>query len=389
MNEKDLESLMKEYVDMASRAGNLGSAEAKVFDIFRGLDTSGRGQIVSMPTDQNGLVFFGRPMCNLSYNNIQNDRVLVALSNEDRTSYAKAIRAYLDPRSNRGLQRADALGRVMGGTLGGADDSTIYDAVDSALVDPLNCFIPLLTNTLTSISGFPELVGDLYASPEGMRRESMTFLDGTPKIYGNTSLTANFQNINANPVGMLFFYLLYYGLAIHDGDSVRMWPDNVIEKNIDYSMRVFKLVLDSRRQQITGIASTIVIATNSNIGDFFNHNRESVTKTENRDISIQFQTQVGMHYQDVILLSEFNDMVALYNPNMRPVELTNPETRVKGQFLTGDAQYFRVPPDLLPYMNYQVYPRINLATNVLEWYGPKSSLPPAISVTITNNGEVS
>ncbi len=388
MNEKELQSLMKDYVDLASRLNNLGSAEAKTFDIFRGLDTSGRGQIVSMPTDQNSLVFFGRPMCNLSYNNIQTDRVLVALTNEDNTSFARAIRAYLDPRSNRGLRKADMISRILKGNLGGADDATIYDAVDSSLVDPLNCFIPLLSNTLTSFSGFPELVGDVYSSPEGMFRESMTFLDGTPRIYQNQSLTANFQNINSNPVGMLFFYWLYYSLAIHEGTLVRPWPDHVIERRLDYPTRITKLVLDSRRQQVTGIATTIAMVTSSNIGDFFNHQRESVTKTENRDISIQFQTHVGFHYQDVILISEFNDQVAMYNRNMRPVELTNPETKLVGQFLTGDAQYFRVPPDLLPYLNYRVYPRINLATNVLEWYAPKSAVPPRIKITLTNNGEV-
>jgi hypothetical protein len=237
-------------------------------------------------------------------------------------------------------------------------------------VDKQQAFIPLLTNTLSSLTGWPDLVGDVYQSAQGMFRQSTTFLDGTPRMYENRTLTMNNQNIQGNPVMLLMYFGLHYALCQAEGFVVP-WPDQSITRRINYDSRIFKLIMDSQRRHVIGIASAIVYPTAVSIGSWFNHNRDEVVKTDSRDVSFQWQTRFGVQYQDPILIEEFNYFVGMYNPSMRRVDPNDDTFILKG---VENGSYERLVYEQYDPENFNAYPYINPATGELEWYAPVARL---------------
>lgn len=366
-----LDEEFQRLVQSALRMAGQGSYDTKTIDLFRGLDISGRRQLVPSITDQDGLVFFTKPHLNLSTRNLVADRTLVQLTRNNNMSFNSAIRCYLDPRSHNATVGSYINRTLFSNTNPFTSEEANKLAIDSLLVDRKNPFIPLLSNTLTSFSGWPDLVGDVYQSAAGMFRQSTTFLDGTPRLYENRTFTGNWQNIQGNPVMMLMFFWLYYGLAQSEG-LVVPWPDQVITRRINYDTRVFKLVLDSQRRHVIGIASAIMFPESISIGSWFNHNRDEILKSDSKDITFQFRTRFGVRYQDPLIIEQFNWFVGLYNPDMQRIDPNDNTYILKGVY---DGTYERLTDVQYDPENFNyVYPYIHPATGELQWYAPIATL---------------
>lgn len=362
---------VKNIIDLASISASTGSYESKLYDSVFGIDYTNKSTILPPPTDQAGPVFFCKPWCNLSYNNINKDRVLLSLTNGGADTLGAVIRAYLDPRTHS-IQTALAGSNRLGD---GVDDKDRLEYGEaSPLVDPYSPFIPILSNTCTSLTGWPDLITDVYQGAPGVSRESIVFGDGIETMMENRTLTANFSNVRGGLVQLLFFYLQRYQNGIHTG-KVYPWPDLAFTDCIDYPMRIFQLILDNTREYVTGIASAIVMVTSSNIGEYFNFNKDEVLKSGGRDVSIQFQTLYGVEYFDTILPFEFNHFVALYNHDMMLTDITDQSSPLVG---VAKGDYFKVTKDLYSYANFRSYPYINMQTSKLEWYARYADLPPAL-----------
>ncbi len=355
---KDTE--IRDAIGVVARLSGLGDNRTTMQNLFYGINHQGFGNPVPANTDHYGYTFLTRPCLNLSYHNVLNDRCLTPLLNNDPSSIANVIRAYLDPISNRG-QFQEEIGTSTASVL------SSYDKVSSAMVDPLNPFIPLLGNTMVSLSGWPDLVGDTFTSAAGMAREEFSMFDGIGKIYRIFDLTANFQNVQTDPITLLFYSWILYGLQVRQGVLVP-WPSMVAENSIDYVSRMFRLVIDPTRTTVKKIASTICFPTTCSIGAAFNYNRNIPVEEENRDIGVQFRC-MGAEYNDPILIEEFNRMVQNANPNMRPSDPFTPNSPPVG---LANGQYKIIDRRSKRYLNYRGYPLINTETMELTWYAPES-----------------
>lgn len=364
-----MSTTIKDVLSKISRANGLGDLSRAAIDNLRGINHRGYGNPVILNKDNYGLTFFTRPNLNLSYDNIASKRVLTPLlDGEENASYTlqRAIRMLLDP------------------YLGDADKFISNKAVSgqaalllktTPLVDQNSAFLPLLTNNLISISGWPDVGVETFTSTPGVLNEAWSMVDSTARFFETFEINASFKNIEGDPISLLFFVWLHYMAGVYDGTMVP-YPENISERRIDYQTRIYRLVLDSNRQYVQKIAACGAgFPLNVPMGNAFNFTNEGVYNMDNDQLSIRFKC-MGVDYQDPILIEEFNATVQIFNPQMR------------GSDSDRERTYRKVIADELQYFNYNGYPRINNTSNELEWWVDKNTASEFAARTQFNIGQV-
>jgi hypothetical protein len=285
--------------------------------------------------DHYGLTFITRPNLNLSLGNLRADRLFNPLTTTNPNTIQRIIRCYLSPRENQGDLSAGAA------------------AITSPFVDPSQAFIPLLTNTLKSMSGWPDITVPYFTSHEGTHKEQYSIVDGVTDIYSAYDITANFRNIQGDPITALFFYWAHYTSRVFKGTMVP-YPEMVVENEIDYQTRIYRLVLDPSRTYVQKIAACGAAFPYADpMGGSFNYDSEKPYNDTNQDISIPFHC-LGAIYQDPILLYTFNKTVQDFNHSMTDDQREQHNTKI--------------PIQALQLFNNRGYPRINPDTWELEWW---------------------
>lgn len=312
----------------ATQSVGAGSLETSIGSAFFGLDHEGIGNPVPTNSELYGMTFFTRPRLNLTYDNIKLVRMLTPMLINEQMSIPRAVRAYLDPVGSKEIYK-------------------------SGLVDPLNAFIPILSNTLESLTGWPDPYLDVYTTRAGMYREQFSMSDGFTTMYEAYSLNASFKNIINDPISMLFQYWTTYAQLVREGE-INPYPSSILENEIDYNTRIYRLILDPSRRFVMRIgACGAAFPKSVNLGSAYNYNANNPYNLDLNNVSTEFQI-MGAMYQDPILVYEFNEVVNIFNPNMRD----------------GEREKYMVKLDLRQrrVFNFQGYPRINRKTMELEWY---------------------
>lgn len=320
--------LKKSQIDIVSRQSGLGSLSSAITNTFYGINHRGLGNPVPQNTDQHGLTFFTRPRLNLSYDNIAGVRKMTPLLTSNQMTIQRAIRVLLDP---------------VGASRG----------ITCPFIDNNSAFIPMLTNHLLSCSGWPDQTLDTYTSTPGVTQEAWSMVDGVADFRGVFSLSASFRNMQGDPITSLFYYWEQYMARVYAG-TMLPYPEMIVEHEIDYQTRIYRIVLDPTRQKVQKIAACgAAFPISNSLGAAFNFAAEQPFVTENAQLSIQFQA-IGVDYLDPRTIQEFNDVVVLFNPKMRD-----------GQ---RDRSYTRLEAHERNYFNYSGYPRIDPISFDLEWW---------------------
>jgi hypothetical protein len=334
-------------VSLRSGYGQLKSAATAA---FFGINHRGAGNPIPLNTDQYGLTFFTRPRLNLSYDNITRDRTLAPMMSMRRDSIPRAIRAYLDP---VGARLGNPFGGPDGIAVAGAASTTAYP---STLVDDQSAFISILTNNLVSMTGWPDPYTDTYTSKSGLYKEEWSMIDGIAKIYNKFSLSTNFRNIVGDPISYLFYVWTQYASLVHEG-VLDPRPEMVVENEIDYQTRVYRLILDPTRTYVQKMAACgVAFPLSISIGASFNYSDDKTFNADNDQVSVEFQA-MGAIYMDPILIKEFNDTVVMFNQAMHDS--------------TRRSTYVKLESVYKPLFNYIGYPRIDPFTMELEWWVTK------------------
>ncbi len=311
-----------------------------VTNSFFGLNHMQTPLPVPMNKDHYGMVFFTRPMLNLQSANLKNVRRYYPLLTNETMSVHRAVRCMLDPR----LQLYGNEVNVSGDSMG----------LECPLIDPLNAFMPLLSNHIDSFSGVPDVVVPLYNSPEGQYREVHTMVDGTVINYSSYNITATFRNSRGDPITKIFDYWTHYMGHVFEGLLVP-YTDMMIANLIDYQTRIYRLILDPSRKTVVGIwAPGVAIPIMVPGGTRFDFNSEKPYNDTNGKIQMQFQCN-GSIVDDEILVWSFNRVVGAFNPSMR-TETTREQNMVK------------IDREEMALFNCRAYPRIDPQTRELEWW---------------------
>lgn len=364
----------KENVRVASGRGD---GRRMLANIFSGFNHRNTPLNIPKNTDRVGYTFFTRPDLNFSFENVTHSRLLKEALRGGYSSYTAAIMCMLDPECGLFSEQRfkDGIDPVTGG---GSDNEAHlpfleYGALGGRVRDTLGfdnrcAFVPILSNLLLSLTGFPDSSLDVWTSEEGIMREQRTHADSTRNNNGTRTLSSSFRNITGDPISTLFNLYTDYISRVKDGSFNPRW-DNMLQRRSDYEMRVYRFVTDVTGRYVTkmGIANA-VYPLNDAMGAFMNvpnPNNEIVTETD--QISITFQNDV-VQYNDPIIKQEFNEVVALFNPDMWPANGSSSEYRPRSNNLVQIVGGAKI------YSNLYGYPRVDPDTNEMQWWGYKDEL---------------
>lgn len=321
----------KTATSQLSQLTSVGAIDTAIGDQFFGINHRQTPGIVPINKDVHGYTFFTRPRLNLSSANVRNLRQLTPLLTTDPNSYPRIIRNTLD-------HTLEASG------------------LPCQFVDPQQVFIPFLMNNLITINGWPDRSVTSHLAQEGVYKETFGWVDGPVEYNGAYTLTATFRNIPGDPVNALFDAWLFYMSNVFDGTLVPYF-DNIVENEIDYQTRIWRLVMDATKTKVQKIGCCgAAWPLNNSLGAAFNFDHSTPFNQSNSEIPINFQA-VGFMAQDPILIYEFNVTVQQLNDNM------SDEKR--------EQYHVKVPPYYLQILNNRGYPRINPDTYELEWWVSK------------------
>lgn len=322
--------------------GPIGNAIAN--NIF-GINHRQTPAAIPLNRDQYGYAFFTRPQLNLQTINIRNVRLMLPMLTTSNVSYQNAIRNLLDPR----------IGLGWGGN----------DAIPSDFVDANQVFIPMLTNNIVSMSGWRDMVMPIHSAQEGQYREGWSIPDGVVIDYTTFDLSCSFRNTIGDPITQLFFYWLIYMAAVFEG-VLMPYPDFLLQNEIDYNTRIYRLVMDKTKTRVQRIAATgAAFPTSVPIGGLFNFNVDKPYNDVNAEINIQFHC-MGAIYNDDILIHEFNSAVGIFNPELRNVAWSFDPDRKRNKI--NSSEMTLIDYDLLQLFNMRGYPYIDPKTYELQWY---------------------
>lgn len=339
---KETISITNQTMDDYWRSTPIGSIDKAIGNNLFGINHTQVKGAVASNKDNYGLTFFVRPQLNMQSDNLRNVRLFYSLLSESNVSIQRYVRCMLDPRIQTGYKF----------------NGKSIPALTCPLVDMNNAFIPVLSNNLLSISGWPDITVDTFTSKPGLYREVYSQVDGLTKNFEAFDLDATFRNTRGDPIIYMFFIWLHYMSNVFEGLMIP-YLDFITENEIDYNTRIYRLVLDEQKTIVKKIAAVGVgYPISVPTGSFFDFNHEKPYNDQNREMSIRFKC-LGVDYQDDILIKEFNDTVQIFNPGMRESKLKSGSMVKLNKLIQG-------------FFNNRGYPRIDPNTNELEWWVDKS-----------------
>lgn len=300
---------------------------------YWGINYLKTGEFLATPKVDYGYVFFTRPRLRLTYDNLLKNRTFTLLNGGSDSSVASIVRAYLDP-----------VGHNSG-------------TFKCPRVDKRNPFIPILTNNLESLSGFPDNPIEIFSYKEGIMGETVSLADGRPVNLGNVSITASFTNVKNDFINFLFHIWTQYAMLSHYG-VMMPYKDDWLYNRINYNTRIYRFVMDPSKTYIVDMAMTgasIPINTNKSVAYEYTKDDSSLNKQLNQS-TIQFHSN-GVYMMDPIIFKQFNKVVEMFCPQM------NPQVRKK--------HFVELSGAMKPYFVHNALPYINLTNAKLSWYVDK------------------
>lgn len=335
IKEIDLQKIesLDEFFTLTQNVGSLAKATS---NNLYGINHQGVKGVIPENRDSYGLVFFTRPQLNLTATNLRNIRKMYSLLSNNPNSIHRYIRCMLDPRLK-------------------------FDNITTPLVDNQMAFIPVLTNNIKNMSGWPDVVMPTFTSKEGVRREQWSIADGYTDIYESFDIDCTFKNTRDEPIILMLQTWLTYMGGVFEG-MMSPYMDYITENEIDYNTRIYRLVLDESKMIVKKIAATgASFPVNVPTGKFFDFTDSTKYNDQTKEINVRFKS-IGAEYNDDILIKEFNETSAIFNGDIRNLLNKRPHNLEK------------IPPSLLEVFNNRGYPIINTDTLELEWWISKSSL---------------
>lgn len=313
-------------MDILSRTMGYGGVSSSIVDTLYGNNILGTAPVAPNISEHQGLVFITRPLLNLSYHNIRNAPSFTHMLGDNTKSNARYVQAMLDP-------------------LG---DHTC------PFVDPLNPFMPLLGNTLISLSGWQEPILNNWTSAPDRLQGQITLGDSSTAVHGSYPLSATFRNIRGNPLTYLFHIWVNYIGLVKEG-KLDPYPEFMAYNTVDYQSRFYRLILDPSRRFVEELTANFVCHPNADRAAVRADFNDSGPHLKESDTYSQTFQSTGAAYFDPRMMYDFNETSAMFNPTLADANLRKTHMR-------------RLWPQEYSVLSYRAYPLINTVTAELEWW---------------------
>jgi len=390
-NINNQETIINSSIDQLLENLPVGSIRKAIGNNLYGINMTQSQAAVPSARDAYGFTFFTRPQLNLSIYNLSNYRGFYNLLTDNALSYQRYCRLMLDPRiAIKGLNN-----QIQGEI-----------ELTSPFVDIYNPFIPILTNNIVSLSGWPDMIVPTRTSDTGLYGEEHSTVDGVINNYESFDIDATFRNTRGNPLIYMFYTWIKYQTFVYEG-ILNLYPDFITENEIDYQTRIYRLVLDQQKKYVTYIAATgASFPLNVPIGSIFDFSVDDVYNNKNKEINIRFKSNGFTAFED-ILKYEFNATSAIFNPDLRTLlekdmdsaSNTDNVLRENKTKVYTNGGMSRIPPSLaaaidtvdltgssINKINHRAIPWINLHTNELEWWVKSSDISKDMTGTKNTRG---
>ena len=205
----------------------IGSVEKAIGNNLYGFNHRQIPGMVSSNKDVYGLTFFVRPQLNLTPQNIRNIRMFYSLLTANPTSLQRFVRCTLDPRVMIGSESGDG---ILSGT-----------GISCPLVDNNHAFIPVLTNNLNALSGWPDITAPTFTSKNGMYNEVYSQVDGITRNFESFDIDATFRNTRGDPILFMFYVWVHYTSLVYEG-LLMPYIDYLLENELDYTSRIYRVL---------------------------------------------------------------------------------------------------------------------------------------------------
>lgn len=337
------ESIFPHSVDSLFTTSSVGSLDRALANNLYGINHTQTPGMVSSNRDHQGYLFMTRPQLNLQVDNLRNIRELYPLLTGNPDSLGRYIRMLLDPRLGVGYRYKK-----------GKDKYGFIPPLTCPLIDNNNCFIPFITNNLISCSGWPDETIQTHNSDAGLYKQVFTTAEGVVRHFGNWDLTLNIQNIMGDPASLMLHTWLHYMSAVKEG---RMDPyhDYILNDRLDYNTRIYRLVVDHKKEKVTKIMACIAgFPTSNPTGMFGDFNRDLPFSTQTKELSVRINC-TGFVVYDPLLVKTFNQSVGIFNTAMRSDKVR-------------ETNMIRLSRKNRSSFKNRVYPRIDPDTMDLEWW---------------------
>lgn len=326
---------MENSIDGFMSGDSLGSVDRALGNALYGFNHTNVKPVIEKDVDVVEKVFFVRPQLNMSASNLRNDREMTNLITMAADTIQSYIRYTLDPRLI-------------------FSKSNNENKKTPSFMDNQNPFIPLLSNTLRTMSGFPDRTLPTFTSKSGVRGEQYTAPDGIFDFHGIVEIDCVFDKLKGDPVERLIStWTRIMGLQVEGILVPYMQEDIMRTRNFD--TRIYRINLDGTGTFVTSISATgVAFPIVDNIGKQFDYERD---RPRDRGNTTNFRFRaIDVIYNDPILIKEFNDTSAQFNRNIKDM-------------LNGrEHNLFKLPRSIKNNYNNVGYPIINDETMELEWY---------------------
>ena len=325
-----------------------GSVDKAVTTMLHGIIQSKVSGITSPNKYRQGYVFVTRPQLNMSAPNLARESKFISLLNDNTTSLQHYVRCLLDPR------------------FGAKPENK------TPLLNNKNAFIPIFTNTLENLTGWPQITLPTYTSKSGMRKEQYIQADGVTEILEAFDLDFTFADVKSSPILMILQTWIAYMANIFEGTMSPYWDLNLSNEK-DYDCRVYRFVMDEADTHIEHMACCgagfPITDPSAKLFDF-NSKTNYIEGTK----SINMRMRVtGALYNDPIIAKWFNKTTLIHSPDMINIINANFEN-------SPTHTYEKVTPAMMNVYRGLSLPLINTETNELTWWVDMST-----SDWVTNN----
>lgn len=332
--------LIRAEIDKISRGTGLGPLSDAYGHMLYGINHRGLGNPINQNQDNSGIVFFTRTDLNLSYDNLATRRTFMPYaSNNIEHTLQRYCRVALDPRG------------------------AVRYRIQTPLFNNRAWFIPLLTNNLLSLTGWPDRTSHVFTSKPGVRKEVFSMLNGLFQYHGEFSLVGNFRNVQGNPIPSLMSLWQEYAEAAFLGE-VMPYPHNVVENRVDSHTRIYILILDPGRRYVQTIASTLCVPTVDPTGSRLDFTADETFMQNSSQQNYNFLCN-GLEVNDPILIREFNRRATRFDPGMEITSMTATDLKVRGD-------YFQLRGNEMKIGNYKGIPLIHPLSHELMWFVTRS-----------------
>jgi len=324
--------------------GNPGKVVTKHMS---GMDHSGYTIPLPKSRARQGYVFATRPQLNMSKWNLNASRKTIQLLTKENKSIGSWIRNTLDPRLGRNIP-------VTNNPTAKAFGEDMLDSNECPLVDEKSAFIPLLTNSMVSATGWPDKVMGKFTSNPNRYKDVYQQVDSAPNTREPLTIDITAVDTIGNPLFHLLDVWSDISMYTFSGEMEPYW-DMVTQNEKDYEISFFRIVLDETGRFLERIIYTRPgFLEGLNQGHFYDFDKTTPYIAGGDTLNFRFSFP-GAVYNDPVLISVFNRTVIAFNQDMREHVRKHKLRKIA----SGSVD---------PQNNFKGYPRIDPVTLAFEWW---------------------